>query len=172
MKYTFLLFALAISFVFKNSAVAQSQPVTKSVKMDRPGYSFLYDGDWTIDSTDEDYDIDGYYALDSKSGNGFISFAFFNATIDPEEVVLEQIKAHLSTSMKNGSTTRFDTWGKYKGKGALLKGKLLGIYKGEIRVFCYTEKERSFLIVSQIMDSDKPDDEPGLLLIEKSFILK
>jgi hypothetical protein len=165
MRYTALIFVFILSFISGNNATAQTLPTIKSAEMDRSGYNFMFDSEWKIDSSDADYDLDSYYSLDSKSGNGFITFAFFNAATNPEENVAEQIKAHLQTSMKNGQVTRFETWGKFKGKGAIISGKILGIYKGEIKVFSYTEKERSFLIVSQIMES-------GLLLIEKSFLLK
>ena len=74
--------------------------------------------------------------------------------------------------MKNSKLTRFSQWGKFTGSGAILRGMIMDTYPGEIKLFSYSNKQISFLIVSQIFDDDKKLDQPGLKVIENSFQLK
>ncbi|MCX6322689.1 MAG: hypothetical protein NTZ41_00630 [Sphingobacteriales bacterium] len=74
--------------------------------------------------------------------------------------------------MKTSTYSRFSQWGKYKGSGVILKGRIMDTYPGEIKVFSYSNSKVSFLVVSQIFDDDKKLDQPGLKVIENSFQLK
>lgn len=128
-----------------------------------------YYADWKIDSSDADFDIDSYLVFDSPSGVGTCSIFIFNTGIDEQKHIDGQVEAHLKKIIKNGKVSYFSNWGNYKGTGALIKGKILGISNGEIKAFAHAEEDWSVLIVSQLYDSDKPQDEPGLKLIESSF---
>jgi hypothetical protein len=142
------------------------------ILIDRPGYEMKYYSDCTIDSTDQDFDLDSYFTLNTASNNGSISFFIFDTTIDEEEHLNVQIKSQLDGILKNGSVTYFSTWGKYKGRGAKITGKFLGTMEGEFRVFVHSGNGRSFLVASQFFNSDREKDLPGLELIEKSFTTK
>jgi hypothetical protein len=142
------------------------------VTLDRPHYQLKYYSDWTIDSTDANFDIDSYFTFNTASDNGTISFFIFNTPIDPEEHVNGQVEAHLDGLLKGGKVEYFQAWGKFKGQGAVITGKLMGVMKGEVKIFAYAGDTYSFLAVSQIFESDQDKDLPGLKLIENTFMLR
>lgn len=146
--------------------------VTKKKFLKRPGYQLEYPYNWTIDSTEKDYDIDAYISIESPSGSSFVTFMLFNSSIDEKEQVEEQIKEHLKVTMKNGEVNRFEKWGAYNGQGATIKGKLLGVFKGELKVFIHATDSSSFLFLSQVQDDVRLIDEESVTLIENSFRLK
>jgi len=148
------------------------QATATEINLNRPTYQMKYYSDWRIDSTDTDFDIDNYFTFDTPSGNGTLSFFVFNVAINEQENLDAQIKVHLEKVIKNGTVTKFDTWGKYKGHGAKITGKILGTFKGEVKIFVHSDDKYSFLIAYQIYDSDKQKDLPGLKLIESTFKTK
>jgi hypothetical protein len=131
-----------------------------------------YYADWKIDSTQEDYDMESLFSMHAPSGNGLVVVFVFNVSIDPKEHVDNQVKSLLAEVIKNGKVTPNNKWGKYTGEGAVITGKVEGIYSGEIKIFAKTTDTKGFLIVSQMLNSDKETDERGIELIEHSFILK
>lgn len=147
-------------------------PTAKPVQLDRPLYKMSYAGDWSVDSSDKDFDWDSYFTLDTRSGSGFISVFVFNTGIDAKDAVDQQIKAHLEKTMKDGKVTHFDKWGSYKGEGANIQGKLMGSFKGNINIFSYSTDSTGFIAVYQLMDSEAEKDKPGVDLIKASFHLK
>jgi hypothetical protein len=150
----------------------KNEVVVKKKFLKRQSYKMEYPFSWKIDSSDHDYDIDNYFTLDSPSDGCFATFMFFNTNIDEKEHLDEQVKEHLKGTIKNGIVSYFDKWGEYKGHGAIIKGKLLGVFKGELKLFVHSSDSSSFLIFSQLNDEDKLKDEDGLKLIEASFRLK
>lgn len=153
-----------------NTQIEPDRPsVIKKHYLKRPGYKMEYLHTWTIDSTDNDFSIDSYFTLNTASDNGFVSFFIFNTYVDQKELIDAQVEANLKKTLKNGKVVYFTSWGNYKGMGATINGKLLGLMDGEVKAFAYSNDSSSFLIVSQLFDSDKQQDEPGLKLIETSF---
>ncbi|MGG9972191.1 hypothetical protein ACQ33O_10390 [Ferruginibacter sp. SUN002] len=146
--------------------------VVKKRFLARPNYKMEYPDNWTIDSTDSDYDIDTYFSLNSPSNGAFASFMFINTKVDEQEHLDLHIKEQLKVTMKNGTVSYFEKWGDYIGHGATIRGKLLGIFKGDLKIFVHSNDTSSFLILSQLSDEDKLKDEEGLKLIESSFRTK
>jgi hypothetical protein len=171
-SFSFLLLACStITYGQRAKTTSVEDPASTEKIVERTLYNFKYYSTWKIDTADADYDPDKFLSLDSRSNNGFVTIVIFNEPSDVKTNVNEQVKEHLSNAIKKGIVTRFTTWGKYKGAGATIKGKLLGGEKGEIKIFSYSNKASSFLVVSQIFDSDKKVDLPGLQFIEKTFSL-
>jgi hypothetical protein len=168
-----LLFPLLAVVLFACNNFGKTDDASgKSHPIDRPLYKMRYADGWTIDSSDEDFDMDSYFTLDSKSGNGFISMFVFNTGIDAKDAVQKQIDAHLSKTMKGGQVSKFQIWGNYKGEGANINGKLMGAFKGNINIFSFSTDTTGFIAVYQILDSEKEKDLPGVEQIKSSFKLK
>ena len=142
--------------------------VLKKYYLKRPNYKLEYYSNWKIDSADIDFDIDTYFTLNSSDESSIIFF-IFNTEVDAKEYVDKQVKAHLEKIVKGGKVTYFTDWGRYKGYGANINGKFLGIYNGEIKFFCNSTDSNSFLMISQLFESDRAKDESCLKLIETSF---
>ena len=92
--------------------------------------------------------------------------------IDADEMLAEQIKALSESLLKNPAITDFTDWGKYKGKGKILKGKFLGSLKGYIRLFFYADDHKSMLVMEQVYDSASEDVKAELKSIVDSFTFK
>lgn len=172
MRYLLIPITLCFLFACNLSAKKEGQGSAKQIKLDRSLYKMNYAGDWSVDSSDKDFDWDSYFTLDSRSGSGFISIFVFNTGIDAKDAVDQQIKAHLAKTMKDGRVTLFDKWGEYKGQGANIKGKLMGSFKGDINIFSYSTDTTGFIAVYQILESESEKDQPGIELIKSSFHLK
>jgi hypothetical protein len=153
-------------------AEKSKKTTSEEITLDRPGYTMKYPANWKVDSSDEDFDYDSYFTLDTHSDNGFISIFIFNDSISTDVHVEEQIKAHLKQTIKNGAVTRYTSWGNYTGTGARIRGKLMGVFKGEVNVFAYSTDSSGFLALYQLFDSDRKLDESGFELIKSSFRLK
>ena len=178
-----LLITISVIFIFSNCSNSNENiheekfkprinSIVKKIFLKRPTYNLEYPYNWYIDSTDSDFDIDNYFSIDSKSESGFVKFIFFNTQLDEEVHLKEQIKEHLKVTVKNGTVSYFNKWGIYTGQGAIIKGKMLGVFKGELKLFVHSNDSSSFLIFSQILDEDKLRDEQGLKIIENSFLKK
>ena len=138
----------------------------------RDSFSLKYPEKWKIDKEDPDYDPDALFSIDAPDEQNLIMFFVFNTVIDADEMLTEQIKALSESLLKNPEIIDFTDWGKYKGKGKMLKGKFLGVYKGYIRLFFYSDDHKSMLVMEQVYDSTGDDVKAELKSIVDSFTFK
>lgn len=162
----FSLFLLVHTFGGEHIAIPRENTIV------RPAYSLMYPPVWQLDTADMEGDLDSSFTMVSDNENTFVSFSFFKKRIDEEAMVNEQLSYHLHRSMKSGSVNKFDTYGCYKGTGARIRGKILELLDGEIEIFARSSDSVSFLVVSQIYESDKDADLGSLRFIETSLKLK
>lgn len=158
---------LTLSFLFFVSASIVYAQTMKTISRD--SFSLKYPEKWKIDTEDPDYDPDGLFSIDAPDDQNMIMFFVFNTVVDADEMLTEQIKALSESVLKNPEVTDFIDWGKYKGKGKLLKGKFLGSLKGEIRLFFYADDHKSMLVMEQVYDSASSDVKAELKSIIDSF---
>ena len=147
---------------------AQSDPAKRIV---RDSFSLKYPTDWTIDTVDEDYDPDTFFSIDSP-GDNTIMFFLLPADTDQTELLNAQLESFSSHVIKKPEITEFAKWGAFQGTGRLLKGKILGIFKGFVRVFIYGDSSRTLLVVEQCYDKDYQKLQKGFELISSSFRFK
>ena len=165
-------FLFACNSTTNNLETATAVPAPTEITLDRPHYQLKYFSNWTIDSSDTDFNIDNYFTFNSASNGGQVTFFIYNVPIDEQEHIDAQVKAHLDKVLKNGTVSYFNSWGQYKGHGAKIKGKYQGIFNAEVKIFAHSGDTCSFLTASQINDSDREKDLPGLQLIERTFKMK
>jgi hypothetical protein len=167
MKKIILLF-IALLFIGLGNTYSQ-----KLIAIERDSFSLKYPSTWTIDKADEDYDPDALFSLDSPEEGETMMFMIFNMVIDADEMLTEQVKTMTKNLIKNPSSiTAFDTWGKYSGKGKIIKGKIMGLFKGQIKLFMYTDKSKSMLIMEQLYDSNIDKLGADFKSIADSFTFK
>lgn len=118
----------------------------------RDGFSLNYPADWKIDTEDEDYDPDALFSIDSPDGENMIMFILFTEPVDAENLLQAQVDAFSGELVKKPEITSFNSWGNYKGEGKLLKGKLLGVFNGFVRIFVYGDENKTMLVVEQCYD--------------------
>ena len=142
--------------------------VSRPRQMVRESFRLHYPGNWRIDSADGDYDPDHLFSIDSP-GSSFAMFILFDFSSEPKENLDEQVQ-QFSKLIKTSESSRFQSWGKFKGHGVHLQGHLLGM-KGGVKIFSHSSSHRSFVVVNQYFDEDLAHVKPGFDLIESTFEL-
>jgi hypothetical protein len=145
--------------------------VARPKTVDRPLFRFDYPGNWTIDTADEDYDPDHSFSVESP-GESLAMFQIAEAELDPKETL--EIHAQLQSDklLKGAARTAFTAWGKHTGEGVLLRGKMLGIVPGSVRIFCFQAGGQTIVVIESTYDEDRANVLPGFELIERSFEIK
>ncbi|WP_437708397.1 hypothetical protein WMF45_30055 [Sorangium sp. So ce448] len=136
----------------------------------RPGFSFKHPGNWSVEADPPDNDPDHHVNVESP-GSCMTMIFVLDVPTDPAANVQAQIDGFVPKLLSAPARTPFTTWGKYAGQGMLLKGKLLGVSPGSVRVFSHADEKRSFIAVEQCYDDDMENVKPGLDLVESSFQL-
>jgi hypothetical protein len=160
-----ILFTLVVIICLSFNSQAQK-------KIDREGFSMKYPTGWTIDTTDEDYDPDALFSLDSPDGDNMIMFVIYDMALDTAELMKNQEKAFTAELLKKPEISYFNTWGKYKGSGKILSGKLMGVYKGFVRIFIYTDGKKTLTVVEQCFDKGYEGLKKDYELMASSFEFK
>ncbi|GAA4319575.1 hypothetical protein [Flaviaesturariibacter amylovorans] len=140
--------------------------------IDRAAFRLYYPAAWTIDTADDDYDPDALFSIDVSNDNAMSMFFVFDTDIDEDLFVNEQVKEFRNQLLKKSTLTRFREWGRYRGTGVELKGRIMGVFPGRVRIFAHSGAESSFINVEQYFDSDSARVAPGMELIAASFLLK
>ena len=151
-------------------AEQESQAQTDNpTRLTRDRFELLYPANWKIDVADEDYDPDQMFSIDSP-GATYVMFVLGDLETDPAESLQAQIDS-FSQLMGTPVIQTFESYGKLDGKGAILKGKILGI-KMTAKLFACYSQEMTVIIVQQYPDEDIEYVQNGLDIIEESFMLK
>ena len=170
MKYLCVLF-LITSLSCKDS-VKSKNVKSKEVFLNQSTYDLTYYSDWNLDDKDEYFDIESDFLLDAPSKQGFISFGIFPFKKDYKTIVENHVKAYVGDAIENAEVTYFNSWGKYSGYGARLKGKVEGNWPGEIVTFAFSTDTSAFNVDYQILDKNMYLDQSGIDLAEQTFRLK
>jgi hypothetical protein len=161
-KSLFSLFVFLLLFTIIGNAQVQYSDIR------RDSFSLKYPSDWKIDTDDEDYDPDNLFSIDSPDDN-MVMFMIFNVSVDRDELLESQVEAFTSQLIKKPEITEFSNWGNYEGKGKILKGKLLGVFKGFVKIFVYTDQHKSMIVVEQCFDKNYETLKKSYELISSSF---
>lgn len=145
--------------------------VDDAITLQRAGFELKYPGNWKIDTEDVDYEPDHNFMLESP-GSAYASIAIYDIELDPKETVETMIDSSLKKVVMGARRSQFQQWGQYKGYGVELKGRIIGVARGGIRVFVHSKNGQSFSVIEQYMDDDVNRSKPGHQLLEKSFRLK
>jgi hypothetical protein len=134
----------------------------------RPAFELQYPGNWQIKTTDDDYDPDHLFSIESP-GQSFEMFIVADGELDPQVSLDAQVSAQTSKVMHDAVQKPFTHWGSHDGVGVLLTGKHLGIAAGSIRIFSFRAGDRTFTLVESTYDDDRAKVAPGFALIERTF---
>ncbi|MBA2745160.1 MAG: hypothetical protein H0U44_02940 [Flavisolibacter sp.] len=158
------LFLICLSFFsFQLSAQQNTQ-------IQRAHFSLTHPASWTIDKTDPDYDPDGLFTLQSPDSTSMVMFILLNVFVENSVMLEAQIKEFKSQLIRETtSETPFTTWGALKGNGIILRGKLMGVLPGAVRIFTWNNKEKSMVIIEQYFDEGFENIKNDYKLIESSF---
>jgi hypothetical protein len=172
--YCFLLFGIILTTVLPSCISGKKAEVSSSENksVNRKTFSVEYRPGWYIDTLDDDYDADKRFSINTDTGENYIAFYLFDEAISIEDHVNTMIETNKELIMRDGVVTPFSSWGKFKGKGAIMSGSFFSTNKGKIKIFAYTTAKKGFLIFQQTYDTDEALYKEGFDLIEKTFEIK
>ncbi|WP_309381697.1 hypothetical protein [Cerasicoccus frondis] len=143
--------------------------------INRPAFSLSYPKEWTIASHQADYDPDKLFTIET-GGASHIMIEIFdaNSEMDLENTMRNVLIALDGTAVNTYSEAKFDTWGKYTGQGKHLKGKVMNLFPGGLRVFATVipGKNKGLLVTEFYMSDDLPNALPGFELISQTLVFK
>lgn len=135
-------------------------------------YTLQYYADWHIDTLESGFDKDHSFTINAQEEDAFIAFDMIDYPVKEAEILKAKIDQHFNQTITNATVTTFDTWGKYKGKGAVIKGNIMGVMEGKFTIFVHSDANHSFVMSSQILDNDERKYRPNLDLVAQAFQLK
>lgn len=161
---------LLLSVIFFLAAFA-GQAQTNTI--DRPGFKLQFPQTWVIDTADADYDPDALFSLEGPDGNSLAMFIIFNTGIDAPALLDLQVREFKKSVIKKPTSEKdFQNWSSLKGSGKELKGKMMGVFAGTVRIFTFSDADKAMLVVFQHSNEDLPQMQKDLQLIEQSFSFK
>jgi len=131
-----------------------------------------YPAGWAIDTADEDYDADALFSINAPNGESMVMFVIYDMALDTADLMKKQEDAFTAELLKKPAISHFNSWGRYKGSGKVLKGKLMGIYKGFVRIFIYTDGKKTLTVIEQCSDKDYEGLKKDYELMASSFEFK
>jgi hypothetical protein len=143
--------------------------IKETQKINRDKFKFEFPGNWSVNKHEDDYDPDTMFSVDSP-GSTYVLFMFDDVETEPSENLQQQVEA-FSNLMGKVSTSKYNTYGKLKGEGAIVKGKIFGL-KVTVKIFTTFIHGTSVIIVQQSHDEDLRYVKNGLDLIETTFQIK
>lgn len=129
-------------------------------------YRLKYPRNWTLD---ENYSRENEYYLSVDSpGGSYAIFTIYDCKTDTQKNV-DNAESH-GYEFTSPVRESFETWGKFSGKGVVIKDKW-SRNTTEIRIFSHSTDTSGFMVVEYRYSSPMQRVEPGFELIADSFEL-
>ena len=151
--------------VLEDEQVAQ---VSRPNTIVREKFKLKYPSNWNINVEDKDYDPDGMFSIHSP-GSAFVMFAFVAGETTPEDSLRAQIRP-FEKKMVHPTVSQFEKYGRYSGKGAIMKGRIMGM-RTTVKLFSFRQNDLEVMMTQYCLDEDMIRVQPGFRLIEGSFAL-
>jgi hypothetical protein len=132
----------------------------------REAFKLDYPASWTITEKDE-HDPDRLFSIHAPKG-GIINLTIVQPKIDDSKA-LAVVARHHEKEMPGATKTEFKQWGKYRGAGLTLKGKYNKEVKSTVRIFAFTDSQKTFVITEFLPADNKQQLAPGFRAVENSF---
>jgi hypothetical protein len=133
----------------------------------RRGFTFDYPATWTVNDKDKDYDPDHLVIIDASLG-AMVMFVIADAELNTSRVLAAHLQAQ-SKRMSNPVQTEFNSWGRHKGRGAVLRGNVLGLVRETIRTFVFNDSGKTFTVTESLPDDEEQQLALGYQSLEDSF---
>jgi hypothetical protein len=147
----------------------EKSAVSDPQKLIRKQFELQYPSNWHIDVEDKDYDPDHMFSIDSP-GHAFVMFVIGAGESEPEDSLKIQLR-QFDKIMTGLAVENFERYGRHAGKGATLKGKILGT-RTTVKLFALSQDGLTVMITQQCPEEDLNQVQAGLDLIESSFLLR
>jgi hypothetical protein len=147
----------------------EKSAVSDPRKLIRKQFELQYPSNWHVDVDDKDYDPDHMFSIDSP-GHAFVMFVIGAGETEPEDSLKIQLK-QFDKIMSGLSVEHFERYGRHGGRGATLKGRIMGS-RTTVKLFALSQDGLTVMITQQCPEEDLNQVQDGLDLIESSFLLR
>ncbi len=170
----FLILLLALqckriqSFFEEEKVPAITNP--KTIKQDL--FELKYPSNWEYQEDKENkVNLDFRSYLIESTGNSYVQLFVYGKEIDNKSCA-EEFKSEFEEDLIESDKIEVrDSWGKQKGYGVKLTGKILFLNPGSINIFCFAQADKTFSVIEFYYESDFEKIKSGLFLIQSSFKL-
>ena len=142
----------------------------KTIKQDL--FELKYPSNWEYQEDKENkVNLDFRSYLIESTGNSYVQIFVYGKEIDNKSCA-EEFKSEFEEDLIESEKVEVrDSWGKQKGYGLKLTGKILFLNPGSINIFCFAQGDKTFSVIEFYYESDFERIKPGLFLIQSSFKL-
>lgn len=182
MKFTLIsarrrLFAptwVVLALAWLSLARAADAPDAADFKsIDRIAFVLKYPSAWHEGTEDGDYKPETYFTLKSPNKKEtYVQFSVSDKAEDAQKLV-DNLRADLDgPAITTLSTSKLTEWGDHQGKGIYLKGKILDVAPGGIKIFVFNNDKHNVLVLEYYFSSELKDLQADLDYISKNFTIK
>lgn len=155
------------------SVIADSWSESEMTAIVRPGFALKYPSNWKLASGQADYDPDRLFTINVAGGDSYVTIKIFKPShADADDLMFSVLETLDGPMIETMSRNSFGTWGKIKGEGRHLKGKIAGFLPGGARLFVSVTNGRGILVTELYYSEDTAEALPGFDLIRNSFRFK
>jgi hypothetical protein len=173
--YSMALIAVFSAFFLRESGPPQ---ITDPREIETSSYSLSYPGNWSLDTADEDHDLNYDIEIGPAFDDALVNILMFDYEIDPEYLAKQTI-ANWEDAYIVSDTTTLYSWGEHTGYG--VAGTLI-IESAPYRALAFSALRPvpdslygsvvSGILVLELAEDDASERlQPGFDLIRDSFVL-
>lgn len=155
-------------------ARAADAPADADIKtIDRTNFILKYPVAWSEGTSESDYKPESYFTIKSPNKQEtYVQFSISDKAEDAQKLV-DSLKADLDgPAITTLSTSKITEWGNHKGKGVYLKGKILDVAPGGIKIFVFNSENHNVLVLEYYFSSELKNLQADLDYISNNFTLK
>jgi hypothetical protein len=148
--------------------LAQRPDVQRPNTVIRQAFQLQYPGNWVIDTSDPDYDLDSYFSIEPPLADCVVSLHVGTDFVDAADGV-EAYCAALEEAVEIDGWQPLTEWGALTGEGRTATGSIGGV--GEYLVVVFAAEGPEHVLVARELCASNVHSRiaPGISLIRRSF---
>jgi hypothetical protein len=139
--------------------------------IDSKTVSLQHHADWELDSTADDYDPETRFTINSPY-NSYVTIRIGKFERNPETLIEDILYRLDGPAITTFSRSNFSQWGKHQGVGRHLKGKIMDMFPGGVRVFVTRPLNNTLIITEFYFSEELEDTAPGYMVISETLVMK
>ncbi len=139
--------------------------------IDRPKFRLYYPVNWTIAKGDPDYNPDQLFVINSTA-DSYVRLEIMPELRDPKTLLASILRVMDGYAINTYSRSNMSEWGHIQGEGVHLKGKVMNMFPGGIRIFAGQDQGNTLVVTEFYFSEDMKQVFPGFALISESFTFK
>ncbi len=158
---------------FALARAADAPDATDSKTIDRTNFTLKYPAAWHEGTEDGDYKADTNFSIKGpEKKETYVQFNIADKAADTQKL-LDSFRADLDgPAITTLSSSKLTEWGDHKGIGIHLKGKILDVAPGGIKLFVFNSDKHNVLVIEYYFSSELKDLQADLDYISKNFTVK